>query len=159
MFKNLFLIFLLLFSSTSIFYPAKKENTKLFDYCYSLENILVRNSINTKKKLPNLLKSIAGEITEIGVDRTKGVLINRVINKYKKSKNIYIIKILPNEMLCLGGYWIETIMPGTFENIFYEKNNKSIQELKDLKNEADQFINNINSEYKNIRKEFYNLFD
>ena len=159
MFKNLFLIFLLLFSSTSIFYPAKKENTKLFDYCYSLENILVRNSIKTKKKLPNYLKSIAGEITEFGVDRTKGVLINKIINKYKKSKNIYIIKILPNKVLCLGGYWIETIIPGTFENTFYIKSKNSIQELKDLKIEADQFINNINSEYKNIRKEFYNLFD
>ena len=49
-------------------------------------------------------------------------------------------------------------MPGTFESVVYEKGKKKIKEFKELKEEVDGLINNLNSEYKNIREEFNNIF-
>ena len=49
MFKNLLLTFFLLFSSFITIDPSKKENTNLIDYCYSLEKILSRNSLEKSK--------------------------------------------------------------------------------------------------------------
>ena len=36
---------------TNWFEGAEKENTKLFDYCFSLEKILVRNSLENRKNI------------------------------------------------------------------------------------------------------------
>ena len=65
---------------------------------------------------------------------------------------------MPNQIYCLAGYWIEEVKPGTFKSIFYEKSQQKINEYKDIKNEVDAFIKDINSEYKFIRKEINNLF-
>ena len=73
-----------------------------------------------------------------------------MIDKYKNSKNSFIFDFVPNNIYCLGGYWIERIKPGTFESIFYEESKKTITELKD---EADLLINDINSEYKILKEE------
>ena len=158
MFKNLFLTSFLLFSLISIIYPTKKEDTKLFDYCYSLEKILSRNSIQKRKNVSLKIKSISNDIAKFGVSKTRGRLIHKTIDKYKTSKNSKIIKLIPNKIYCFAGYWIENINPGTFESIFYSKSKKVIDEFKDLKDEVDGIINDINSEYKVIKKEFNSLF-
>ncbi len=158
MFKNLLLTSFLLFSLISIVYPTKKENTKLFDYCYSLEKILSRNSIQKRKNLSLKVKSFSKDIAKFGVSKTRGYLINKTIDQYKTSKNSQIIKLIPNKIYCYAGYWVEKLKPGTFESIVYSKSKKAINEFKDFKDEVDGIINDINSEYKVIKKEFNSLF-
>ena len=158
MFKNLLLTSFLLFSLISIVYPTKKENTKLFDYCYSLEKILSRNTIQKRKKLSLKVKSFSKDIAKFGVSKTRGNLINKMIDQYKTSKNSQIIKLIPNKIYCYAGYWFEKVKPGAFESIFYSKSKKVINEFKDFQDEVDGIINNINSEYKDIKKELNSLF-
>ena len=81
-----------------------------------------------------------------------------MIDQYKTSKDSRIIKLIPNKLYCFSGFWIEKIKPGTFESIFYSKSKKVINEFKDLKDEVDGVLNEINSEYKFINKEFKSLF-
>ena len=96
MFKKLLFTSFLLLSLIGIIYPSKKENTKLFDYCYSLEKILSRNSIQERKNLPQKVKSISKDISKFGVNKTRGGLINKIIDQYKNSKDSLIIKLTPN---------------------------------------------------------------
>ena len=63
MFKKLLLTFFLLFSSSIIIYPSKKENTNLFDYCYSFEKILARNSFEKNNKEATKFKNFAKDVT------------------------------------------------------------------------------------------------
>ena len=158
MFKNLFLSFFLLFILICIIYPTKKENTKLLDYCYSLEKIISRNSIQKRKNVSLEVESISNDIAKFGVSKTRGGLINKIINQYKTSKDSLMIKLIPNNLYCLSGYWIEKVNPGTFESIFYSKSKKAIYEFKELKDEVDGVLNEINSEYKSIKKEFKSFF-
>ena len=158
MYKKLFSTFFLIFVSLITIYPSKKENTNLFDYCYSFEKILSRNSIEKSKNLSKKFKPFAKDITLFGTNKTKGFLVNKIIDQYKTSKKLLIITLVPNELYCLAGYWIEEVNPGTFKSIFYEKSQQKINEYKDIKNEVDAFIKDINSEYKFIRKEINNLF-
>tara|TARA_B100001778_G_scaffold139239_1_gene114415 strand:- start:378 stop:854 length:477 start_codon:yes stop_codon:yes gene_type:complete len=158
MFKNLLLTSFLLVSLISIIYPAKKENTKLFDYCYSLEKILSRNVIQKRKNVSLKVKSIKKDIMKFGVNKTRGSLINIMIDQYKTSNNSQIIKVVPNNFFCYIGYWIEKVNPGTFESIIYAKSKKSINEFNGLKDEVDELLNDINSEYQFIKKEFNSLF-
>ena len=153
--KNLILTSFLFFSLISVVYPSKKENTKLFDYCYSLEKILARNTIQKRKNTSLKVNSISKDIAKFGVSKTRGVLINKMIDKYKIYKDSLIIKIFPNKLYCYAGYWIEKANPGTFESLFYKTSKKAINEFKD---EVDELLNDINSEYKAIKKEFNNLF-
>ena len=158
MFKNLFLSSFLLFILIGIFYPTKKENTMRFDYCYSLEKILSRNSIQKRKNASLKVKSISTDIAKFGVSKTRGGFINKMIDQYKTSNDSQLIKLIPNKLYCFSGYWIEKVNPGTFESIFYSKSKKAINEFKDLKDEVDGVLNEINSEYKFIKKEFKSLF-
>ena len=158
MFKNLILSSFLLFTLIGIIYPTKKENTKLFDYCYSLEKILARNSIQKRKNVPLKVKSISKDIAKLGISKTRGGLINKIIGQYKNSKNSHIIKLIPNKLYCLSGYWIENLNPGTFESIFYSKSKKVINEFRDFKDEVDGVLNEMNSEYKFLKKEFKSIF-
>jgi len=158
MLKNFLLTSFLLISLIGVIYPTKKENTKLFDYCYSLEKILSRNSIKRRKNVPLKVKSISRDIIKFGITKTRGSFINKMIDQYKSSKNSFVIKIIPNKLYCYSGYWIEKLNPGTFESIIYAKSKKVINEFKDLKEEVDLILNDINSEYKFIKKEFNNLF-
>ncbi len=158
MLKKLLFTSFILFSLVGITYPTKKENIKLFNYCYSLEKILSRNAIQKRGNISGNLKSISKDISIIGISKTKGTLINEMIDQYKSSKNSFIVNLLPNESYCFAGYWIEIVKPGTFESIFYEKSKKTINEFKDLKDEVDVFIKDINSEYKSLKDEFNKLF-
>ena len=158
MFRKLLLTTSIIFSLFSVIYPSKKENTQLFSYCYSLEKILVRNSIEQRKNLSFRIKSVSKNYSQLGIRKTRGAFINKLINQYKISKNNLLINILPNDFYCFGGYWMENAKPGIFENIIFEKSKKRINELKDMKDGLDSLINNIDSEYKSLKKEFNSLF-
>ena len=158
MYKKLFFTFFLLFSALIIIYPSKKENTNLIDYCYSLEKLLSRNSLEKSKNISKKYKTFAKDITFFGINKTKGTLINKIINQYKISKKSFVINIVPNQFYCLAGYWVEEINPGTFQSIFYEKSKQRINQYKDIKKEVDEYIKDINSEYKSIKKEINNFF-
>ena len=158
MFKNLLLTFFLFFSSLITIYPSKKENTNLIDYCYSLEKILSRNLVEKSKNVSKKYNTFAKDITSFSTKKTKGALVNKMINQYKTSKKSFIITFVPNKFYCLAGYWIEEVNPGTFQSIFYEKSKQRINQYKDMKKEVDDFIKDINSEYKSIKKDINDLF-
>ena len=144
MFKNLLLTFFLFFSSIITIYPSKKENTNLIDYCYSLENILARNSLDKSKNFSEKNKTFAKDIILFSTNKTRGDLVNKIIDQYKTSKKSYVINFLPNQFYCLAGYWIEALNPGTFQSIFYEKSKRRINQYKNLKKDVDKFIKDIN---------------
>ena len=158
MFKNFLLTSFLLSSSLITIYPSKKENTNFLDYCYSLEKIISRNTVEKSQNLKNNLKPLAKDITLFGTKKTKGILANKIIDQYKNSKKIFIITFLPNQIYCLAGYWIEEISPGKFESIFYKKTKQKINEYKNTKKEVDKFIKEINLEYKSIKKEINDFY-
>ena len=158
MFKNLLFTFFLLFSSFITIYPSRKENTNLINYCYSLEKILSRNSVEKSKNVSKKYKTFVKYITLFGTNKTKGALVNKIIDEYKTSKKFFIGTIVPNQFYCFGGYWIEELKPGTFQSIFFEKTKERIDQYKDIKKEADQFINEIDLEYKYLKKEIKDLF-
>ncbi len=158
MFRKLLLTSSIIFSLFSVLYPSKKENTQLFSYCYSLEKILVRNSIDQRKNLSFRIKSVSKDFSKLGISKTRGDFINNMIDQYKNSKNNFLINIVPNKFYCFAGYWMENAKPGIFEKIIYEKSKKRINELKDIKDGLDSLINNIDSEYKSLKKEFNRLF-
>ncbi|KGG02674.1 hypothetical protein EU99_1636 [Prochlorococcus marinus str. MIT 9321] len=158
MFKNLLLTFFFIFGSFIAIYPSKKEKTNLFDYCYPFEKILSRNTLEKNKNVSQKYKTFAKDFALFGANKTKGALVNKIINQYKNTQNTYITNLVPNQFYCLAGYWIEKVKPGTFESIFYEKSKQKINEYKNTKKQVDEFIKDINSEYKSIEKEIYNFF-
>ena len=158
MFSKLLLTFFLFFSSFITIYPSKKENTNLFEYCYSLEKILSRNFIEKNKNFSKEYTSFVKDIILFGTKKTNGALVNEIINQYKTSQKLFILNYVSNQFLCLSGYWIEEINPGTFQSIFYEKSQEKIKQYKNKKKELDKFIEDINSEYKSITREINKLF-
>ena len=156
--KKFLLTTFLILSLFSIIFPSQKENTKIFDYCFSLEKILFRNSIQKRRNKSEQFTSISKDISKFGISKTKGALISKLIDQYKTSKNYQMLSLVPNNVYCYGGYWVENINPGTFESLFISKSKKTINEFKGLKDEVDGMLNNINSEYKTIRKEFNSFF-
>ena len=157
MYKKLLLTSFLLFSSLLTIYPSKRENTNFFDYCYSLEKLIARNSLE-KKNLSKNFKLLAKDITLFGTNKTQGNFANKIINQYKNSKKLFIITFVPNQIYCLSGYWIEQAIPGKFESIFLNKSKEKINEYKNKKKEVDKFIKDINLEYKSIKKEINDFF-
>ena len=158
MFKKFLLTSILLLSSLITIYPSKKENTNFLDYCYSLEKILSRNTLEKNKNLSKNLSPLAKDIALFGTKKTKGTLANKIIDEYKNSKKLLIITFVPNKIYCLAGYWIEEVSPGKFESIFYQKTKQKINEYKKTKKEVDEFIKGINLEYKSIKKEINDFF-
>ncbi len=158
MYKKFLLTFVLLLNSLIIIYPSKKENTNFFNYCYSLEKIISRNTVEKSKNLSKEFKPLAKDITLFGTNKTRGKLAKKIIDQYKNSKKLFIITFVPNQIYCLAGYWIEKVSPGKFESIFYNKTKQKINEYKNTKKEIDEFINEINLEYKSIKKEINDFF-
>ena len=158
MFKKFLFTSFLLLSSLIIIYPSKKENTNFFDYCYSLEKIISRNTLEKRKNLSKNFKPLVKDITRFGTNKTKGTFANKMIDQYKNHKKLFIINFVPNQIYCLAGYWIEEVSPGKFESIFYEKTKQKINEYKNTKKEVDKFIKGINLEYKSIKKEINEFF-
>ena len=158
MYKKFLLTSFLLFSALVTIYPSKKENTNFFDYCYSLEKIISRNSVEKSKLLSKNFRPLAKDITQFGTNKTKGFFANKIIDQYKNSKKLIIVTFVPNQIYCLAGYWIEVANPGKFESIFYKKSKEKINEYKNIKKEVDEFIKDINLEYKSINKEINSFF-
>jgi len=158
MFKKFILTSVLLFCSLITIYPSKKENTNFWDYCYSLEKIISRNTVEKNKNLSKNFRPLAKDITLFGTNKTKGTFANKIIDQYKDSKKLFIINFIPNQIYCLAGYWIEEVSPGKLESIFFEKTKQKINEYKNTKKEVDEFIKDINFEYKSIKKEINDFF-
>ena len=158
MFKNLLLTFLILFSSFIIIYPSKKENTNLIHYCYSLEKILSRNSLEKSKNLSKNFKTYFEDFTSFSTNKTQGALVNKIIDHYKNTKELFILTFIPNQFYCLVGYWIEVVSPGTFQSIIYVKSKQKINQYKNTKKEVDAFIRDINLEYKSIKEGINDFF-
>ena len=49
--KEFLLSSFLLLSALIVIYPSTKENTNFLDYCYSLEKIISRNTLEKKKTI------------------------------------------------------------------------------------------------------------
>ena len=158
MFERFILTSVLLLSSLITIYPSKKENTNSFDYCYSLEKIISRNTIEKSNNLSKNFKPLAKDITLIGTNKTKGTFANQMIDQYKNHNKLFIINFVPNQIYCLAGYWIEEVSPGKFESIFFEKTKQKINEYKNTKKEVGEIIKGINLEYKSIKKEINDFF-
>ena len=93
MFKKLLITSFLLFSYLLATYPSKRENTKFLDYCYPLEKIISRNSVEQNKNPSNNFKLLAKDITLFGTNKTKSILANKIINQYKHSKKLFIVTL------------------------------------------------------------------
>ena len=158
MFKKFLFTSFLILSSLITIYPSKKENTNFLDYCFSLEKTISRNTVEKNKNLSKNFRPLAKDIALFGTKKTKGTLANKIIDQYKNSKNLFIITFIPNQIYCLAGYWVEKAKPGIFNSIFYEKSKQKINEYENIKKEVDVFINDINSEYKSIKKEMNKFF-
>ena len=158
MLKKFFLSSLVFLGLFVLIFPTKRENTKLFDFCYSLEKIITKNSIEKRDNLSKNVTSISKDLIKYSVSKTRGRLINKIIDKYKNSRDIFVITVIPNQFYCFAGYWLEEIKPGTFEDIFYENTKQKINEFNDIKNEVDIFMKDMNTEYLNIKKEFNKFF-
>ena len=158
MLRKLFLTSFLLFISVLIIYPSKKEKTSLMDYCHSFEKIISRNAVEKSKNVFKSLNTFAKGITSYSTDKTKGALVNKLIDKYKSSREFFILNLVPNKFYCLAGYWIEEVNPGTIQSILYEKSKQRINQYEDIKKGVGELIEEFNSEYKSIQKEINNLF-
>ncbi len=158
MFKKFFFTSFLVLSSLIIIYPSKEENTNFLDYCYSLEKIISRNTVEKSKHLTKNFKPFAKDITQFGTNKTKGTFANKMIDQYKNRKKLFIINFVPNQIYCLAGYWIEEVSPGKFESIFYEKTKQKINKYKNTKKVVDEIIKGIDLEYKSIKKEINDFF-
>ena len=145
-------------------YPTEKENTKLFDYCFSLEKILIRNSLESRKNVSGEIQIISKALVSVGMDNSRGDLTKKIIDQYKLSEDSGLISFLPTKIYCLSGYWIEKFRPGTFESIVYESSKEKVNEFYDeygiiLRNDINDLMNDFNQQYKTIKKEFNRLFD
>ena len=93
MFKKLLLTSFLLFSALLTIYPSSRENTNFFDYCYSLEKIISRNSVEKNENLSKNFKPLAKDITLFGTKKTKGTFAKKIINQYKNTNKLFIINL------------------------------------------------------------------
>ena len=158
MFQKFLLTSFLLLCALITIYPSTKENTNFLDYCYSLEKIISRNTVEKNKKLLNNFKPLVNDFALFGTKKTKGTFANKIIDQYKNSKKLFIISFVPNKIYCLVGYWIEEVSPGKFESILYKKTKQKINEYKNTQKEVDKFIKGINLEYESIKKEINDFF-
>ena len=143
MFKKFLFTSFLILSPLTIVYPSKKENTNFLDYCYSLEKIISRNTVEKSKNLSKNFKPLAKDITLFGTKKSKGYFANKIIDQYKNSKKLFIITFVPNKIYCLAGYWIEEVSPGKFESIFYQKTKQKINEYNKTKKELAEFLKEL----------------
>lgn len=158
MFKKIFLSSFIVLSLFGVIYPTRKEGTKIFDYCYSLEKSLSRNSLKRRVNVSKGVESITKDVINLGLSQTRGSLLINAIDQYKKSKNLFILNLIPNQLYCLVGYWTEEFKPGIFESIILQKGKQKLNELKDIEDELDLFLRDVESEYKNFKKDYDSFF-
>ena len=100
MFKKFLLTSFFLLGSLIIIHPSKKENTNFLDYCYSLEKIISRNTVEKNNNLSKNFRTLAKDIALFGTKKTKGTFANKIIDQYKNSKKLFIITFVPNKIYC-----------------------------------------------------------
>ena len=66
MFKKFLFTSFLILSPLITVYPSKKENTNFLDYCYSLEKIISRNTVEKNKNLSKNFRPLAKDIALFG---------------------------------------------------------------------------------------------
>ena len=164
MFKKLLVSSFFFIGLIGSIYPIEKENTKLFDYCFSLEKILVRNSLDNRENVSGEFKIISKALTSVGMDNSKGDLTKKIIDQYKISDESLLFSFVPTKIYCLLGYWIEKFRPGTFESIVYESSKEKVNEFYNeygeiLKNDVNDLMNDFNQQYKTIKKDFNRFFN
>ena len=164
MFKKILVSSFFLIGLVGSIYPAEKENTKLFDYCFSLEKILVRNSLEGRRNISDEIPIISKALASVGMNSSRGDLTKKVIDEYKNSDESVLFSFVPTKIYCLSGYWIENFRPGSFESIVYESSKEKVKEFYDeygiiLRKDVNDLMNDFNQQYKTIKKEFNRLFD
>ena len=65
MFKKILVPSFFLIGLIGSIYPTEKENTTLFDYCFSLEKILVRNTLESKKNVSGEIQIISKAVASV----------------------------------------------------------------------------------------------
>ena len=163
MFKKILVSSFFLIGLIGSIYPTEKENTKLFDYCFSLEKILVRNSLESRKNVSDEIQIISKALASVGMDNSRGDLTKKVIDQYKTSDESLLLSFVPAKIYCLSGYWVEKFKPGTFESIVYESSKEKVNEFYEeygliLKNDTNNLMNEFNQKYKMIKEEFNGIF-
>ena len=162
--KKLLIPSIFVISLFGFIYPTEKENTKLTDYCFSLEKIVAKNTFESKKNIDGTTRMIAKGLASFGMENSGGDLTTNIIDTFKSESDDSLVKIIPTKIYCLGGYWIEKFQPGTFESIFYEAIEEAVEETysdlkEDIENNVNNLINDLNKGYKSLQKEFNNIFD
>ena len=157
--KKLLIPSIFIISLLGLIYPTEKENTNLSDYCFSLEKILARNTLDSKNNIDGTTKMMAKGLASFGIENSRGELTAKIIDTYKSGSENYFIKLIPTKIYCLGGYWIEKFQPGIFESMFYEEIeqvvDESYKDLKeDIKDNLNNLINDFNKGYKYLQEEF-----
>ena len=74
MFKKFLFTSFLILSSLITIYPSKKEDTNFLDYCYSLEKIISRNTLEKNKNLSKNFSPLAKDIALFGTKKIKSNL-------------------------------------------------------------------------------------
>jgi len=69
-----------------------------------------------------------------------------------------ILNFVPNQFYCLAGYWIEKVDPGKLQTFFFEKSKQRINQYENIKEEVDEFFQDINSDYKYRQKKIKVFF-
>ena len=162
--KKLLIPSVFIISLFGIIYPTEKENTNLGDYCFSLEQIVAKNTFQSTNKIDGTTKMIAKGLTSFAVKNSRGDLTIKIIDTYKSESDDLFVKIIPTKIYCLAGYWIEKFKPGIFESIFYEAIKEVVDEsYKDLKenfkDDVNEVIDNFNKGYRFIEEELIKIFD
>tara|TARA_B100000965_G_C19249056_1_gene607878 strand:- start:134 stop:628 length:495 start_codon:yes stop_codon:yes gene_type:complete len=164
MFNKLLVTTFFLIGSIGSIYPTEKENTKPLDYCFSLEKILVRNSIKKREIVSNELKVISKALASVSIDNSRGDLTKKVIDQYKNSDESVLISFVPTKFYCLTGYWLEKIKPGIFESIVYASSKEKVEDFYNeyeifFKNDVNILMNDLSEKYEILKNEFNELFD
>ncbi len=164
MFKKILVSSFFLIGLIGSIYPTEKENTKPFDYCFSLEKILIRNSLENRKNVSGEIKIISKALASVRIDNSRGDLTKRIIDQYKTSDESVLFSFMPTKIYCLSGYWIERFTPGMLESIVYESSKEKVEEFYAkygiiLRNDVNDLMNDFTLQYKTIKKEFNRLFE
>ena len=93
MFKKFFFTSFLFLSSLITIYPSKKENTNFLDYCYSLEKIISRNTVEKNKNLSNNFRPLAKDIALIGTKKTSAQITNYKLDELQEKPCIAVINL------------------------------------------------------------------
>ena len=162
--KKLLIPSLFFISLFGLIYPTEKENTNLTDYCFALEKIMAKNTFESKNNIDGTTKMIAKGLASFGTENSRGDLTKNIIDTFKSESDNSLVKVIPTNIYCLGGYWIEKFQPGTFESIFYEVIEEVVEKIyadlkDDIKDNVKNLINDLNKGYKSIQKEFNSIFE